>query len=95
MALNKFEDFEHNIEEEDKQAESTDFKSAKKALLEAPLNSKDDIKYGILRGPIHYFDNDDGTISIWAVGANKGDQLEKAVVIKIIGFDTRGGVPSN
>lgn len=78
MALNKFDDFENNLEEEDKQAESTDFKSAKKALIDRSTDNS------ILHGPVYFADNEDDTI--WATGPNEKDQLEKPIVVKILGF---------
>lgn len=71
MALNKFEDFEHNLEEEDKNALANDYVNAGKDLLE--LGSKiTSIEPG--KNPNEFI------VNFWP-------SLDKeSVIIKVIGY---------
>jgi hypothetical protein len=81
MGIKKFEDFEHSLEEDDQKALASDHINAKKDLLRGSTDK--------IRGPLYFADNEDGTMSVWAVGENEKDQLEHPVVIKVIGYDSR------
>ena len=78
MSIKKFEDFENSLEEDDKKALMSDHINAKKDLLEGHPDK--------IKGPLYFIDNGDDTITIWAKGENEDDQLDKPVIVKIIGY---------
>lgn len=77
MALKKFTDFEHSIEEDDKNFLSSDFVSAKKELLNAARKEGSD-KF------LHSLIEDKGE-DIVAI-ATGGEHM---VIVKVIGYDVK------
>ncbi len=78
MSLKKFEDFENNLEEEDKNALAADHVNAKKELLGSFDKKGSKNEYWTKNHLVKDLGGD--TISIATGG-------EKSVVVKIIGFE--------
>ena len=77
MALNKFEDFEHNLEEENKSERATDFESGMTELLGAKMTQ------GLqFNGPFYAYQKDDGSDTLFI---NRGTGTPW-VEVKIIGL---------